>query len=169
MIRSVSSLVTFQESWVSTVIASIVSLRLFVTSFRQTQTLPPRNNSRSEHWAALPGAKIWSNHFWNEDEARETETEETRDTPERRMGLIRHKHCSHLGTSIRYPSQVFCGDLFWFKRFREKTRFNNIFWSDNFMLRDKAEIYLEFLKTRNILSSIKRKSNKPAGSYYVQF
>ena len=81
MIRSVSSLVTFQESWVSTVIAVFHCESAFVCN-QQTQTLPPRNNSRSEHWAALPGAKIWSNHFWNEDEARETETDETRDTPE---------------------------------------------------------------------------------------
>ena len=94
-----------------------------------------------------------------------------------RLAILRRGEWVSLDTNIVHISEQASGILqrclaqicFDSSVFREKTRFNNIFWSDNFMLRDKAEIYLEFLKTRNILSSIKRKSNKPAGSYYVQF
>ena len=90
----------------------------------------------------------------------------------RRMGLIRQNtnivHISEQASGILHRCLAeICFDSSVMRK--NDSGFNNIFWSDNFMLRDKAEIYLEFLKTRNILSSIKRKSNKPAGSYYVQF
>ena len=77
------------------------------------QTLPLRNNLRSEQHH--PGQKY------------EVTTLEMRMKPpprlmsfaivRRRMGLIKRKHCSHLGASIRCPQG---GDLFWLKCSEEK-------------------------------------------------
>ena len=98
-------------------------------------------------------------------------TDEGRDRPGKNGAQqTKRKQCNVpiISEPVSGVLQVSRVSVFWLKwTDKNVKRLNNIFWPNNFMSRDKAKIYLEFQKT-NILSSIKRKSNKPE-PYYVQF